>query len=519
MVDETTPGSEEYVRGELLGRGLTSDLYTGQYGPGGVAVLLKRFRDHDTSDIRLNKLRWQVLWAGAKRYPGLAWTRGVHEDEDGRRTVIVEPAGDETLEEFLQRNEGGVNAGVALSLIRQLAEALQQAAELGFDYQFLQPATIMLEGETNPILLGLDLAGQFDLAALAADAPAAQVAFLSPEQRAGEESDERSLIYSLGVLLATLLAPAWLYGTDGLAADTVPEPPAEVLAALQEDVSPETFALLQVALQRNPASRHKDLSSFLQAARAAELAEAGDDDGAAAAAAGLAQPRGWKPSGVPKSVVSAGSVEMGEPVSAATATADEAPPSSPPPPDAPYRGGSRQPRLGLILLYLLLAIVAAGAILFVLEPEIIDRLRRPGVVTEGPVAPSPTVFNLGIATTPEAPATTPAPAAATATATATATAVPATASPTRATATATRPSPTAMRATATPSPSPTATAIVPPPTTVLIFPTSTPLPPPPTEPPPPPPTEPPPPPPPPPTEPPPPTPTEAPPATPTAPSP
>lgn len=531
MVDATTPGSEDYVRGELLGRGLISDLYTGQYGPAGVAVLLKQFRDHDTDAVRLNKLRWQVRWADMNRYPGHARMRGIHEDEDGRRTLILERAGGETLEQFLQRNTDGVEASAALLIVRRLAEALQQAAGLVLDYQFLQPATIVLEGENNPILLGLDLAGHFDLVALAAEAPAVQAAFLAPEQRAGDGADERSMIYSLGVLLATLLAPMWLFGEDGQAQDGPPEPPADVLAALQDEVTAETFALLVVALQRDPASRHKDLNAFLDAAYAAQLAEAADLDGANAATVSLASPRGWKPSGVPRGMMSAGSPEIDEPVTKVAATAAEPLPTSPPPPDAMYRSDSRQPRLPLVLLYLLLTTVAAAAILLVLEPEITDWLKRPGVATEGPVVPSPTVFNLGISTTLESQATTPAAAATTMTpsATSTAIAVPATMTPTRATATATRPSPTPTRATLTPSPPPSATVNLPPPTTVLILPTSTqppppPTEPPPTEPPPPPPTEPPPPlptepPPPPPTEPPPPTPTEPPPATPTAPSP
>jgi hypothetical protein len=514
MSEPTSASNEEYVLGELLGSGLTSDLYLGQYGEGGATVLLKRFHILDVDPARLNRLRWQMLWIGATRYPGLAWMRAVLQDEEGRPILVLQRAGEETLEQFLRRNDWRLARGAALDLVRRLTFALKHAAELGLDYTFIQPSTIMLEGGANPILLGFDLAGDFNLAALAADLPPEQVASLAPEQRSGRGSDERSLVYSLGALFATLI------------------PPARPVGRRQDRVSAEMEALLQTAMAEDPQARYPDLGAFLEAL---DTALAGEDPmaGAQNVAAGLpATGISWKPSGAEvglRTPTDSGLFGVPPQPALTTQTAPatrELQPSLGTPPASIARTRRRASRLPLLLLYLLLALIAAGAILLTLEPDLLDSLRRAGMVEDGALPPTPTLVDLGIGAT-ATPEIAPIEAVLPAT-TSTATLVPATATATGSASTATRPSPTpsatrpTATATVTSSPSPSATIVPPSPTAVIVLPppTEPPPPPPPTEPPPPPPppTEPPPPPPPPPPTETPPSPTE-PPATPTAPVP
>jgi serine/threonine protein kinase len=530
MAEPHGASSHDYTLDQLLGRGMTSDIYLGHYGPAGVVVLLKRFHVRNVDPAKLNKLRWQVLWVGAARLPGLAWMRALEQDEEGRPVLILQRAGEETLEQFLARNEGGLEPGAALLLARRLAAALQQAAELGLDYELIEPATIMLEDGTDPVLLGFDLASVFDLAALAEEASAAQLAFLAPEQRTGRSSDVRSLVYSLGALLAAMLAPGWPSELEAGAEAGSGADPAAVLAQLEDSVTGETSTLLRTALQAEPALRYHDLEGFLRAADEALRAEGLIAGEATSATTLSAVTHGWKASSLSKGATGATRYEPLDTESERLPMTQEAPSGLIASARDAYRARRHSWRLPMLLLYLFLGTIAVAAILLILEPGALDSAKRQRATVDSALPPTPTLFGFGVPATPLTATPSDVPAAAPIEPAVTNTVMPvlATATPTLLPATATRssPTPTQTRVTATLSPTPSPTAFTPSPTAVIVVPSGTPFPTvtgtsiPPTEPPPPPATEPPPTqqPPPPPTDPPPP-PTETPFITPTAPAP
>ena len=91
-------------------------------------------------------------------------------------------------------------------LIRETAAALDYAHSQGIVHRDLKPANIMLTGEGDVVLADFGLARLMKGTRYTATGTSwGTPAYMSPEQAQGERGDERSDIYSLGVILYELL--------------------------------------------------------------------------------------------------------------------------------------------------------------------------------------------------------------------------------------------------------------------------------------------------------------------------
>src|SRR5690606_9894436 len=95
----------------------------------------------------------------------------------------------------------------ALSLLAQMASALAVVHEVGVLHRDLKPGNVMMRRDGSLALIDFGLAKQV---AVAPDITAAGEIFgtpyyMSPEQGHGRELDERSDLYSLGVIFYEML--------------------------------------------------------------------------------------------------------------------------------------------------------------------------------------------------------------------------------------------------------------------------------------------------------------------------
>jgi serine/threonine-protein kinase len=167
----------------------------------------------------------------------------------------------------------------ALSIARQISEALEAAHKSGVIHRDLKPANIKLTPDGRVKVLDFGLAKALDSGAggaaqgdlslsptLTAQMTSAGMilgtaAYMSPEQAKGEEADKRSDIWSFGVVLWEMLV-----GQKTFAQKTVSETLAAVLMSNPDhSVMPGTVPLsirrlIERCLQKDPAQRLHDIA-------------------------------------------------------------------------------------------------------------------------------------------------------------------------------------------------------------------------------------------------------------------
>jgi len=93
-----------------------------------------------------------------------------------------------------------------VSIVRQIAEGLAEAHKLGIIHRDLKPQNIMIDKEGNAKIMDFGIARSLQTQGLTGEkAIIGTPEYMSPEQVEGKETDPRSDIYSLGVILYEML--------------------------------------------------------------------------------------------------------------------------------------------------------------------------------------------------------------------------------------------------------------------------------------------------------------------------
>jgi serine/threonine protein kinase len=177
----------------------------------------------------------------------------------------------ETLRESLRN--GALSPNEAERRVREMAEALQAAHKAGFLHNDLKPENIMVRSDGHIVLIDFGLTrpltrlltqnGSSDQNRTATHpgSVSGTIRYLSPERVAGKTPDERSDIFSLGILLQEMLT--------GKQAFARANPLAAAAAILHEEPAalPEGTphaALIKKCLAKQPDQRPSSLDEFLR---------------------------------------------------------------------------------------------------------------------------------------------------------------------------------------------------------------------------------------------------------------
>jgi tetratricopeptide (TPR) repeat protein len=180
---------------------------------------------------------------------------------DGQVFVVMDLFRGETLKQRLAN--GRISPEDAAGIAVQIGQGLIKAHEQGVVHRDIKPPNIFItnDGVVKILDLGLE---KLKTAAVEADAPTARVvAYLSPEQTRAETSDQRTDIWSLGVILYQMITgvlPFRGQNDDAVIASIRDFSPQLSLAA---GVPREYQAILKKALQKEPDSRYQTAAEFV----------------------------------------------------------------------------------------------------------------------------------------------------------------------------------------------------------------------------------------------------------------
>jgi serine/threonine-protein kinase len=183
-------------------------------------------------------------------------------EADGISYMALEYVEGKNLREYLAK-KGPPEVVLALSIMRQVAAALQRAGELGIVHRDIKPENILLtrKGEVKVADFGLapGLTGDRPLNLTQSGVTMGTPLYMSPEQVEGKSLDPRSDIYSFGVTCFDMLAgrPPFRGETAfEVALQHVKDAPPS-LAGIRPDLPPALCAIVHKMMAKSPTQRYQ----------------------------------------------------------------------------------------------------------------------------------------------------------------------------------------------------------------------------------------------------------------------
>jgi serine/threonine-protein kinase len=184
-------------------------------------------------------------------------------ESDGLHYMALEFVDGRNLREYVEK-KGPPEVLICLSIIRQVAAALQRAAELGIIHRDIKPENILLtrKGEAKVADFGLSRCFADDQQPLNLTQSGVTLGtplYMSPEQVEGRAVDPRTDIYSFGVTCYYMLAghPPYRGQTAFEVALKHVQGTPEPLAEIRPDLPPALCTLIHKMMAKAPADRYQ----------------------------------------------------------------------------------------------------------------------------------------------------------------------------------------------------------------------------------------------------------------------
>jgi eukaryotic-like serine/threonine-protein kinase len=258
----------------LLGRGGMGEVYLAYDTKLGRNVALKLLpKSLQADEERLRRFEREARSASVLNHPNICVIHEIGETENGRHFITMEHIEGMTLRQRLKQGPIAINDAVDIS--RQVATALIAAHKAGVVHRDIKPENIMLRPDGFVKVLDFGLAKLTEKYAFPSDSEAATfpafdthsenligtVFYLSPEQAKRQPIDERTDIWSLGVVLYEMLVGRLPFSgeTPSHAIVAILESEPESLTKSLDLVPSSLDGIVRKALQKDRRRRYRNV--------------------------------------------------------------------------------------------------------------------------------------------------------------------------------------------------------------------------------------------------------------------
>jgi len=203
-IKELTRGTTFANRYEIieeLGKGGMGRVYRVEDTKLKQEIALKLIKPEIASDKKtIERFRNELKIARNIRHKNVCGMFDLGETE-GAHFITMEYIRGEDLKSFIHRS-GQLAIGTAVRVAKQVCEGLSEAHRLGVVHRDLKPQNVMIDKEGNARIMDFGIARSLEAKGITgAGVMIGTPEYMSPEQVEAKETDQRSDIYSLGVIL------------------------------------------------------------------------------------------------------------------------------------------------------------------------------------------------------------------------------------------------------------------------------------------------------------------------------
>jgi serine/threonine protein kinase/Flp pilus assembly protein TadD len=168
-------------------------------------VALKLLNPEIASDQKIiDRFKNELKFARKIRHKNVCQMFDLGEAE-GTHYITMEYVPGEDLRSFIRRSRQ-LTVGTAVIIARQVCEGLSEAHRQGVVHRDLKPGNVMIDKEGNARIMDFGIARSTEAKGITRiGVMIGTPEYMSPEQVEGKETDHRSDIYSLGVILFEML--------------------------------------------------------------------------------------------------------------------------------------------------------------------------------------------------------------------------------------------------------------------------------------------------------------------------
>jgi len=270
--EELTTGAtfaRRYQIIEELGRGGMGRVYKAMDTEINEKVALKLITPEIAKDKKtIERFRNELKFARKIRHKNVCQMYDLSKEEESYYITMEYVRGDDL--KGMIRRMGGFSAAQAITIAKQVCNGLTEAHKVGVVHRDLKPQNIMIDQDGNARIMDFGIARSLKGKGITgAGVMIGTPDYMSPEQVEGKETDQRSDIYSLGVILFEMVT-----GQTPFQGDTpftigvkhkseIPQDPKE----LNNQISAELSQVILRCLEKDKEKRFQnaeDLQNDLQ---------------------------------------------------------------------------------------------------------------------------------------------------------------------------------------------------------------------------------------------------------------
>ena len=253
-----------------LGRGSSGDVYKAHDTLLRTVIAVKLLkREYSLDEEALERLRREVVLARDLSHPNIIKIYHLGDDR-GQKYITMQFVEGSDLARVIS-TQGPLTAERAVLVAGKLAAALAALHRAEVLHRDIKPSNVLIDGAGEPRLTDFGLARlKFAPGVTGSDIFLGTPAYSSPEQAAGGSLDERSDLYSLGIVLFEMVTHRLPFVADSMRellamrVNTRPRAPREIVPTIPEALSD----LILRCLERDRERRFQSARELFDALRA-----------------------------------------------------------------------------------------------------------------------------------------------------------------------------------------------------------------------------------------------------------